>query len=403
MALRFKKYIYMGCDPEFFFTKNDKIIGAEKILKSELLYERGEDTLHRDGERFCKGKFSKIIVDGVQAELNPRPSTCRAMLANEIVCIMRKLVKQHKDIKINCESLVKLDKEELKSLSEKAKIFGCDPDYNVYKRSKNVIKINPKRTLKRTAGGHIHLGLPSNANITVGGKLIRDIVDKINIHDLKDGEFYCNKELEVEGIVKLDACAKALQDIKRIIPLLDIVVGNTSVLLDRKGKHRRKIYGKAGDYRLQPHGIEYRTLSNFWLKNYILLSLIFGLARQAYLMLADEIRGDTEYASKIFSAVDIERVVYAINENDFKTALENFKIIEPILIEASGFDTSFYPLNELTIDVFYYLVKKGIDNVFKEDMIQHWVNLPEAHEIGWESWAKNFDRREVRKWIRKRL
>jgi hypothetical protein len=30
--------------------------------------------------------------------------------------------------------------------------------------------------------------------------------------------------------------------------------------------NRRLLYGKAGTIRIKPYGIEYRTLSNFWLK-----------------------------------------------------------------------------------------------------------------------------------------
>ena len=67
------------------------------------------------------------------------------------------------------------------------------------------------------------------------------------------------------------------------VKILDIVVGNTCVIMDRAPSQveRRKVYGRAGEYRLPAHGIEYRTLSNFWLRSYQLTHLVFSLARFA--------------------------------------------------------------------------------------------------------------------------
>lgn len=50
--------IIFGADPEFFFTQNGEVVGSEKIL----------NTQHSPGT-----PLSKIIVDGVQAEINPHP------------------------------------------------------------------------------------------------------------------------------------------------------------------------------------------------------------------------------------------------------------------------------------------------------------------------------------------
>jgi len=44
---------------------------------------------------------------------------------------------------------------------------------------------------------------------------------------------------------------------------MDLFLGVPSVLID-DGKERKKLYGKAGAYRYKPYGVEYRTLSNFW-------------------------------------------------------------------------------------------------------------------------------------------
>lgn len=45
---------------------------------------------------------------------------------------------------------------------------------------------------------------------------------------------------------------------------MDLHLGVPSLVLD-KDTERRKLYGKAGAFRPKPYGVEYRTLSNFWI------------------------------------------------------------------------------------------------------------------------------------------
>ena len=47
---------------------------------------------------------------------------------------------------------------------------------------------------------------------------------------------------------------------------IDAYVGLPSILYDTDVE-RRNLYGKAGCFRLQPYGFEYRTLSSFWIGN----------------------------------------------------------------------------------------------------------------------------------------
>ncbi len=70
----------MGCDPEFFFKFKGEVVGAEKFLPKEGI----------------KTSSSKFIIDGVQAELNPAPNTCRANLGNELVRCFKTLVEELK-------------------------------------------------------------------------------------------------------------------------------------------------------------------------------------------------------------------------------------------------------------------------------------------------------------------
>ena len=51
-----------------------------------------------------------------------------------------------------------------------------------------------------------------------------------------------------------------------MVKAMDATVGLESVLLD-DDTERKKLYGKAGCFRFCAWGIEYRSLSNFWIKS----------------------------------------------------------------------------------------------------------------------------------------
>jgi hypothetical protein len=62
---------------------------------------------------------------------------------------------------------------------------------------------------------------------------------------------------------------------------VDAYVGLPSIIYDTDVE-RRNLYGKAGCFRLQPYGFEYRTLSSFWIANpsrlrFIWKQLMFAL------------------------------------------------------------------------------------------------------------------------------
>jgi hypothetical protein len=114
-----------------------------------------------------------------------------------------------------------------------AKQLGCSPDYDAWRLSVNPA---PKaQDLVRYAGGHIHAGWTTDADFT-DKKYYRSCVD--------------------------------------LVRQLDWYLGAWSTTVDRDSG-RRSMYGKAGSMRFKPYGVEYRTLSNFWLDTdsdpYILL------------------------------------------------------------------------------------------------------------------------------------
>lgn len=121
-------------------------------------------------------------------------------------------------------------KEDLNSKA--AQTMGCDVSYNAYTFAPN--KVDRKDYTLRTSGFHIHIG-----------------------YDNPD------PEISIE-----------------IIKAMDLFLGVPSVLID-PDKERRKMYGKAGEYRLTSYGVEYRPLGGFFLLTDELLTWAFNNTMKA--------------------------------------------------------------------------------------------------------------------------
>ena len=347
--------VTMGCDPEFFFQKQGKIIGSEKIIDKSKGLIVGP-AVRKNGVYGSTGVMaaqSKFIVDGVQAEINPKPDTCRARLGNEISACFRMLyqkIQEDKELSVNFAPLVKITKKELMSLDASSRIFGCSPSKNPDKNSRNIVSLkDPAKYKYRSAGGHIHLG-------------------------------YSTYDNNVKSVMK---------EPERLIAIMDILVGNTCVLIDRDpgNKERRKVYGRAGEYRTPSYGIEYRTLSNFWLRAYPLMSFVMNLSRLSVSIMASSIPG-RDFEAELLSLVDIKKIRRAINKNNFELAWQNFQQIKPFIVRTMAPNDNF-PLSQENLSAFEYFVSKGLDYWFKEDPVQHWIKIPEGHQCGWENFLKN--------------
>jgi hypothetical protein len=94
-----------------------------------------------------------------------------------------------------------------------AHVFGCEPDFDAWTKDVNK-KPEPPHPFMRSAGGHVHV--------------------------------------------------ETKKDPFQVIRNMDLFLGVPSVLMD-DGEMRKKLYGKGGACRVKPYGVEYRTLSNFWI------------------------------------------------------------------------------------------------------------------------------------------
>lgn len=160
-----------------------------------------------------------IQEDNVAAEFNITPCNDRGTFVMRVRSVMQQLHSICNENIPGCEfirhSSAEFPESELEHPA--AKESGCEPDYCVYTKGRNC-RPQLEGTNLRSAGGHIHIG--------------------IDIQGREHGEL--------------------------IVRALDIFLALPAMLVDKDTK-RRVLYGKAGCYRPKSYGIEYRTLSNFWI------------------------------------------------------------------------------------------------------------------------------------------
>jgi len=195
----------IGCDPEIFLMdENHKFKSAIGLLGGDKWIPR---MLTKDGHA--------CLEDNVAVEFNIPPCNSFAEFKQEVQNTMQ-MVKEllPANLQYNTSSAVSFPTEELNC--EQAWVFGCDPDYNAWTMEENPKPCAEDKNLRST-GGHIHVG-----------------------SDL------------------------AIADPVNVIRAMDLFLGVPSTQLDA-GTLRRKLYGGAGAFRPKTYGVEYRTLSNFWI------------------------------------------------------------------------------------------------------------------------------------------
>lgn len=238
--------IKLGCDPEVFMADlqgNLKsavgLIGGSKERPMELPI----------GQGYC------VQEDNVAMEFNIPPATNAGEYIESIQKTLQFLSSGIKDMygfQIVPISAASWPKEEL--MSPAALTFGCDPDYNAWTGEKNPRPKADDPSL-RSCGGHIHVGYEK---------------------DSLDG--------------------------KRLIRMMDAFLGVPSVLMD-PDERRKLLYGKRGAYRDKPYGVEYRTLSNFWIFKPPLIDWVWRNTERAVAAVEAQFPIE-EYDDEILQAID---------------------------------------------------------------------------------------------------
>lgn len=197
--------ITIGADPELFLCNpQGKLISAVGIIGGDK---------HNPlpiAETGCA-----IQEDNVAAEFNIPPSQSLQDFKRHIKFTLDYLDVKAKGFGLSLAKQVASASFPVDQLQTwQSQVFGCEPDINAWTGQDNPKPFAEDPNL-RSCGGHIHVGC--------------EVSNKRNL-----------------------------------IQSMDLFLGVSSLELDTDGE-RRKLYGKAGAYRDKPYGVEYRTLSNFWI------------------------------------------------------------------------------------------------------------------------------------------
>lgn len=263
--------LVFGSDPELMLTKGDgTLVSAIKVLKG-----------FGKSNKLPLPYNQSLFYDNVLVEFNVAPSHTFRDFEEHFTAALRAAseVVRKEGVSLKQQSSAIYPSTECED--EEACRFGCEPEYSIYETDKEGIirqlqpPTLPKGNTFRSAGGHIHIGHP--------------------VATFNDG----NPPM--------------------VVKMMDLFVGNTALLIDPDptSVDRRKIYGGAGTHRLADYGLEYRTLSNFWLANPELAETVYRLTRLAVQLSVAK----PELALEIASNAETKKI---INTGDKQLAWELF-------------------------------------------------------------------------------
>lgn len=184
-------------------------------------------------------KTGGVQNDGMALEFNVIPSTNRQDFVRNTISVFKELnaiVKaKGNDYSIAVIPTAPFGAEYIRQMPKHVSELGCSPDYSAYTGMANPI---PNRDLPfRTGSGHVHVGF---------------------CEPMIDNEMHPDH---------FAACQKLSKE-------LDYFLGLPSLLWD-DDNNRRQLYGAPGAFRPKKYGMEYRVLSNAWLRNKETMGFVF--------------------------------------------------------------------------------------------------------------------------------
>lgn len=279
-----RKRFSLGADPEMFVFAKNKLVPAFTFLPP-------------------KGKDVKLYWDGFQAEWkydhhgNQCLNTLVHFTRENLMALQAKAREADKNARLSLVNVVRVPKDLLVHSEGQHVELGCMPSYNAYGlRGEDVP--NPRTLPFRFAGGHMHFGS-------------------------------WNRKPQY----------------KRIVETLDRILGVWAVGAARHIDNpvRRKYYGLPGEFRkpmydikgydfasgktyvaYQVYGVEYRTLSNFWLASPGIMQLTWDLGRMC-VRIAQSLKYNNLWVSTQEETVDV------IKNCDYKRATQIITRNEPML------------------------------------------------------------------------
>lgn len=228
----------IGTDPEFFIKSKDG-----KFLNAEKMFPGTKD------EPFPMKCGAGLQTDNVAVEFASPVGSNGQDLVDKLRDTFKELfLMMPKDVVLDLSPSALFDHDQLQT--PQAQLFGCSPSYCAWDLVENE---RPNATISnlRSAGAHIHIGKADG-----------------------DGNDFL-----------LDPCGKI-----NTVRMCDAFHGVISVILDssKESVMRKELYGKAGEHRPKDYGVEYRTLSPFWMKSPNLVMLIDSLTTDALRMVRED-------------------------------------------------------------------------------------------------------------------
>jgi len=240
----------LGADPEIF-------VGDDVSVRSIIGKIGGTKFMPLElplGDGFC------VQEDNVALEFNIPASGSKSEFVGNILKatgFLEKVMIDRHGLKFRKESAISFPEGEM--YDPKAFEFGCEPDFCAWTKEVNH-KPKASDPNLRSCGGHVHIG--------------------------------CTEFDPVE-----------------IVKGCDLYLGVPSVLMD-SGDLRKQLYGKYGAYRPKPYGVEYRTLSNFWIFDDKLISWVWDNVGRTLEAVSNKFDFDQEH----------DNIREAINNNNKEVA-----------------------------------------------------------------------------------
>jgi hypothetical protein len=210
-----------GSDPEFMLTKDGRFFSAIGVVKGTK-----SKRIQRNGHEF--------YYDNVLAECAVKPARNKDEAIKHVGSALKTYAELVSPYRLKCQASLEYPENQLKH--RHAFKAGCaeeDCAYTLktFRTEEDTFKI----TRLRSAGGHIHIG----------------------------------HEFPQQSLLNCYALAR----------MLDLFVGIPSIFLDqdKTSPLRKKLYGSPGRFRRPEHGLEYRSMGNFWLSSPELVGVIYDL------------------------------------------------------------------------------------------------------------------------------
>jgi hypothetical protein len=324
--LSIRKHLTLGADPEIFVFANGKLLPAFEFLPD-------------------KKSGGKMYWDGFQAEwkYDHENNHCQNNLVlytrENLSLLETQAKKRRKDAKLSLTNVVKIPKEILKTAHPLHIELGCQPSFNAYKLKGEPV-YDPRELLYRFAGGHMHFGTWRQRPPYV-----------------------------------------------KIVKTADSILGIWSVGVARNLDNpiRRKYYGLPGEYRMPMYGqglygVEYRTLSNWWLAAPCVMQVSWDIARLCVRLASSRTYG------KLWAATEDE-VINTIKNCDAKYAMRILDRNRPMFNWLLG-----QRYNAHKTRVAYEIARDGLESVIPNpnDFHRNWHFaddwIPDAKQP-WARWS----------------